>query len=43
VRPWIAYQAGERRIATLSEVARVVGRDEATLRYAIRAYPDELD
>lgn len=43
VRAWIAYQAGVRRIASLAAVARELGRDEATLRYAMRAYPAELD
>jgi putative transposase len=43
VRAWIAHQAGVRRIATLSAVSRLLGRNEATLRYAIRAYPGEID
>jgi REP element-mobilizing transposase RayT len=43
VRAWIAHQAAIRGVATLSAVARALGRDEATLRYAIRAYPGELD
>jgi putative transposase len=43
VRAWIAYQAGKRRVATRSAVARALGRHEATIRYAIRAYPGELD
>jgi putative transposase len=43
VRAWIAYQAGKRRVATLSAVARALGRHEATIRYAIRTYPGELD
>ena len=43
VRAWIAHQAAIRGVATLSAVARALGRDEATLRYAIRAYPRELD
>ncbi|HEV7607142.1 MAG TPA: transposase [Steroidobacteraceae bacterium] len=42
-RAWIAYQAGKRGVATLSAVARALGRHEATIRYAIRSYPDELD
>jgi putative transposase len=42
VRAWIAAQAGRRGIATLSAVARSLGRDEGTLRYAIRKYPHEL-
>jgi len=43
VRAWIAHQAGDRRIATLAAVARALGRDEATLRYAMRTYPAELE
>jgi REP element-mobilizing transposase RayT len=43
VRAWIAHQAQERRIATLAAVARELERDEATLRYAMRAYPTELE
>ncbi len=43
IRAWIAHQAGVRRIATLSAVARTLGRNEATLRYAIRAYPGEVE
>lgn len=43
VRAWIAHQAGTRRVATLASVARALGRDEATLRYAMRAYPGELE
>ena len=42
VRAWIAAQAGRRGIATLSAVARSLGRNEGTLRYAIRKYPHEL-
>jgi putative transposase len=42
VRAWIAAQASRRGIATLSAVARSLGRDEGTLRYAIRKYPHEL-
>jgi len=42
VRAWIAYQAGERGIATLAAVARELGRTEGALRYAIRAYPNDL-
>lgn len=37
-RAWIAVQAMERGIATLSEVARFLGRDRATLRHAMRKY-----
>ena len=43
VRAWIAHQAGDQRIATLAAVARALGRDEATLRYAMRKYSAELD
>lgn len=43
VRAWIAYQAKVRHVASLSAVARQVGRDEATLRETIRTYPRELD
>lgn len=38
VRAWIALQARERGIATLSEVARRLNRDEATLRQAMREW-----
>jgi REP element-mobilizing transposase RayT len=38
VRAWIAHQALARRIASLAAVARAIGRNEATLRYAIRRY-----
>lgn len=43
VRAWIAHQAKVRHIASLSAVARMLGRDEATLREAIRSYPDEIE
>ena len=43
VRAWIAHQAYRRRVATLAAVARALGRNEATLRYAIRAYPSEIE
>lgn len=43
VRGWIAAQARQRRIASLAEVARALERDEGTLRYAMRTYPDEMD
>jgi putative transposase len=43
VRAWIAHQAVEQHIATLSAVARVLGRSEATLREAIRKYPAEVE
>lgn len=35
-RGWVGREAVDRRIANLSEVARTLGRDRATLRYAIR-------
>jgi putative transposase len=43
VRGWIAVQASRRGIATLAAVARALGRDEATLRYAMRVYSAEMD
>jgi putative transposase len=43
VRAWIAHQALKQHIATLSAVARVLGRNEATLREAIRRYPAEVE
>jgi hypothetical protein len=43
VRAWVAFQAARRGIATRSAVARALGRSEATLRYAILAYPNELE
>jgi len=43
VRAWIAFQATKRRVATLAAVARELHRDEATLRYAMRAYPQEME
>jgi REP element-mobilizing transposase RayT len=43
VRGWIASQARQRRITSLAEVARALGRDEGTLRYAMRTYPGETD
>jgi putative transposase len=39
VRVWIATEARKRGIATLSAVARRLGRSEATLRQAMRAVP----
>jgi putative transposase len=38
-RAWVANQAKSRGIATLSAVARRLGRDRATLRYAMRQRP----
>jgi putative transposase len=43
VRAWISHQAKKRHVATLSEVARALGRDEATLRYAMSKYPDDAE
>ncbi len=43
VRGWIAFQANKRRVATLAAVARALSRDEATLRYAMRAYPEDIE
>jgi len=43
VRAWIAHQAKVRHVATLAAVARQLGRDEATLRQAIRTYPNEIE
>jgi putative transposase len=43
VRAWIAHQAVTRRIAPLAEVARSVGRNEATLREAMQKYPQEIE
>ena len=43
VRGWIAYQARKREVASFAAVARALGRDEATLRYAMRAYPEQMD
>jgi REP element-mobilizing transposase RayT len=43
VRAWIAHQATSRRIASLAAVARALGRNEATLRYAVRRYCQGLE
>jgi REP element-mobilizing transposase RayT len=43
VRAWIANHAVKQRIASLSDVARLLGRDEATLREAMRRYPHEVE
>lgn len=43
VRGWIAAHARRRGIASLAAVARALGRDEATLRYAMRAYAADMD
>ncbi|MBC8025282.1 MAG: transposase [Steroidobacteraceae bacterium] len=42
VRAWIGHQAAKRGIATLAAVARELGRTEGALRYALRAYPEEV-
>src|SRR5690349_23480990 len=42
VRGWIANHARARGIASLAAVARTLGRHEATLRDAMRRYPDEV-
>jgi REP element-mobilizing transposase RayT len=42
-RAWIARRATEQGIATLSGVARFLGRDRATLRHAMRHYDDGPD
>jgi putative transposase len=41
-RGWFARQATMGRVASLSEVARFLGRDRATLRYAMRQYGVEF-
>ena len=43
VRAWIAHQARERGIASLAAVARELGRDESTLREAMRLHENEID
>jgi putative transposase len=43
VRGWIGFQAGKRGIASLSAVARALHRNEATLRYAMRRYPADME
>jgi REP element-mobilizing transposase RayT/DNA-binding protein Fis len=43
VRAWISRRALEQGIANLSEISRVLGRDRATLRHAMRRYPRELE
>lgn len=43
VRAWISHQAVTRGIATMAAVARRLGRDEATLREAIRKFPVEVE
>jgi putative transposase len=41
VRAWIARRALERKIANLSQIARMLGRDRTTLRSAMQRYPRE--
>ena len=41
VRAWITRRALEQGTANLSEISRVLGRDRATLRHALRRYPKE--
>lgn len=41
VRGWITRQAIAGKIANLSQIARALGRDRATLRHAMERYPDE--
>ena len=43
VRAWIAVQARERNLAGLSAVARALGRDESTLREAIKAHHKDIE
>ncbi|HET9861870.1 MAG TPA: transposase [Steroidobacteraceae bacterium] len=43
VRGWIAFHAARRGIASLAAVARRLGRTEGSLRYAIRAHPEEME
>lgn len=43
VRAWIAHQALVRRIANLSQIARALRRDRATLRSAMRRHPQPPD
>jgi transposase-like protein len=40
-RAWIAAEALDRRVSTLSEVARALGRDRATLRSGMRLYRNQ--
>ena len=42
-RAWVALNAVKGGSASLSEVARVLGRDRATLRYAIRQHSEALN
>lgn len=43
VRAWIANQAKVRHVASLADVARELRRHEATLRQAMRRYPQEIE
>ncbi len=43
VRAWIAHQARERGIAPLAAVARELGRDESTIREAMRLHEKEIE
>jgi len=43
VRAWIANQAVKQKIAPIADVARLLGRDESTLREAIRRYPVDVE
>ncbi len=43
VRAWIAHQSRDRKIASLAAVARELGRDESTLREAMRLHKNEVD
>jgi hypothetical protein len=40
-RGWIGQEAMARNVATLSEISRLLGRDRATLRHAMRLLKDE--
>jgi REP element-mobilizing transposase RayT len=42
VRAWVAWQAKQRGIASLSMVARRLARNEATIRQAVRELPEEM-
>lgn len=43
VRAWIADQAVKQKISSLADVARLLGRDESTLREAIRRYSNAME
>ena len=43
VRAWIAHEARLRQVASLSAVARALGRDESSLRAAMRSHAAEVD